>query len=139
MATKQLCVEEEAVICPICVDVFQDPVSLKCTHSLCNRCLQEYWNTQETLQCPVCRKHCSSDEPTMSLAFTSLCENFKSRKSTSPSGEICPEHDEKLKLFCFEDKQPICVVCFTSKKHKNHQCAPIVEAVEDLKVNLLGG
>ncbi|XP_062860022.1 zinc-binding protein A33 [Trichomycterus rosablanca] len=136
MATNQQCDLEQTVICPICCDVFRDPVSLKCSHSLCDQCLQEYWSTQETLQCPVCRKHCSRDEPTMSLAFTSLCENFQSRKSAPPSSDICPEHDEKLKLFCFEDKQPICVVCFTSKKHKNHQCAPIVEAVEDLKAEV---
>ncbi|KAL1275291.1 hypothetical protein QQF64_034914 [Cirrhinus molitorella] len=41
-----------------------------------------------------------------------------------------------LKLFCFEDQQPICVVCYTSKKHENHKCSPIDEAAGNLKGDL---
>ncbi|KAK2893128.1 hypothetical protein Q8A67_013116 [Cirrhinus molitorella] len=41
-----------------------------------------------------------------------------------------------LKLFCFEDQQPICVVCYTSKKHENHKCSPIDEAAGNLKENI---
>ncbi|XP_026859864.2 nuclear factor 7, brain [Electrophorus electricus] len=130
---------EEDFNCPICCDIFKGPVVLKCSHSLCEECLREYWGTQAVLQCPVCRKECSPDEPTRSLAFTSLCENFKNRKCAAAAVDICPEHDEKLKLFCFEDKQPICVVCYTSKKHKDHHCSPIVEAVEDLKAEVKSG
>ncbi|XP_072528555.1 E3 ubiquitin-protein ligase TRIM39 [Salminus brasiliensis] len=138
MATN-LSVSEHSVTCPICCEVFNEPVVLKCSHSFCEECLQRYWRVQEVLLCPVCRKQCSQDEPTRSLAFASLCGDLKSRKCSpfaAPPGDMCPEHEEKLKLFCFEDKQPICVVCYTSKKHKNHQCAPIVEAVEDLKAEV---
>ncbi|XP_076862955.1 nuclear factor 7, brain-like [Brachyhypopomus gauderio] len=127
---------EEDFCCPICCDIFKVPVVLKCSHSLCEECLREYWDTQLVLQCPVCRKECSADEPTRSLAFTNLCENFKNRKGTAPAVDVCPEHDEKLKLFCFEDKQPICVVCYTSKKHENHKCSPVVEAAKVLKEDL---
>ncbi|XP_076860705.1 zinc-binding protein A33-like isoform X2 [Brachyhypopomus gauderio] len=127
---------EEDFCCPICCDIFKVPVVLKCSHSLCEECLREYWDTQLVLQCPVCRKECSADEPTRSLAFTSLCENFKNRKGAASAVDVCPEHDEKLKLFCFEDKQPICVVCYTSKKHENHKCSPVVEAAKVLKEDL---
>ncbi|XP_017538576.1 nuclear factor 7, brain-like [Pygocentrus nattereri] len=139
MATTKVSISEESVSCPICCAVFKDPVALKCSHSFCEECLQQYWSIQEVLLCPVCRKECSRDEPTRSLAFSSLCENFKSREMATPAGDMCPEHDEKLKLFCFEDKQPVCVVCYTSKKHKNHQCAPIVEAVQELKAEVKSG
>ena len=46
----------------------------------------------------------------------------------------CNLHGEKLKLFCLVDKQPICVVCQSSKLHKSHECSPIEEAVLDCKV-----
>ncbi|XP_066524783.1 nuclear factor 7, brain-like [Hoplias malabaricus] len=128
---------EDNISCPICCEVFTSPVTLKCSHSFCGQCLQQYWSLQELLLCPVCRKQCVQDEPTMSLAFSSLCHNFKTRKSVRE--DWCREHEEKLKLFCFEDKQPICVVCYTSKKHKNHNCAPIVEAVEELKAEVKSG
>lgn len=125
---------EEDLTCVICCDVYIDPVTLKCSHSLCEKCLQEFWSTQDVIQCPVCRKECSPEEPTKSLAFKSLCESFKTRKPTAVPEDICQEHKEKLKLFCFEDKKPICVVCYTSKKHENHKCSPVEEAVVTVKV-----
>jgi len=125
---------EEDLTCLICCDVFTDPVTLKCSHSFCSECLQRFWSTQEELWCPVCRKKCSSDEPTKSLAFRALCESFKIRKPTADSGDVCPLHKETLKLFCFDDKKPICVVCYTSKKHENHKCSPVKEAAGNLKV-----
>ncbi|XP_016110198.1 zinc-binding protein A33-like isoform X1 [Sinocyclocheilus grahami] len=131
-----LSILEEDLTCLICCDVFTDPVTLKCSHSLCEKCLQRFWTTQDVPQCPVCRKECSHDEPTKSLAFRALCESFKKRKPTAVSGDVCPEHEEKFKLFCFVDKQPICVVCYTSKKHENHKCSPVDEAAGNLKEDL---
>ncbi|XP_067284362.1 zinc-binding protein A33 [Pseudorasbora parva] len=125
---------EEDMTCLICCDVFTDPVTLKCSHSLCSECLQRFWTTQKVPQCPVCRKECTHDEPTKSLAFRALCESFKTRKPTTDLGDICPLHGETFKLFCIDDKQPICVVCYTSKKHENHKCSPVEEAVGNLKV-----
>uniref|UniRef100_A0A9J7XUK4 Zinc-binding protein A33-like n=1 Tax=Cyprinus carpio carpio TaxID=630221 RepID=A0A9J7XUK4_CYPCA len=127
---------EEDLTCLICCDIFIDPVTLKCSHSLCEKCLQRFWTTQDVPQCPVCRKECSHDEPTKSLAFRALCETFKNRKPTAVSGDVCPEHKEELKLFCFKDQQPICVVCYTSKKHENHKCSPVDEAAGNLKEDL---
>uniref|UniRef100_A0A673K3G9 Tripartite motif containing 35-14 n=1 Tax=Sinocyclocheilus rhinocerous TaxID=307959 RepID=A0A673K3G9_9TELE len=127
---------EEDLTCLMCCDVFTDPVTLKCSHSLCEKCLQCFWTTRDVPQCPVGRKECSHDEPTKSLAFRALCESFKKRKPTAVSGDVCPEHKEALKLFCFEDQQPICVVCYTSKKHENHKCSPVDEAAGNLKDDL---
>ncbi|XP_016307612.1 zinc-binding protein A33-like [Sinocyclocheilus anshuiensis] len=127
---------EEDFTCLICCDVFTDPVTLKCSHSLCEECLQRFWTTQDVPQCPVCRKECSHDEPTKSLAFRALCESFKKRKPSAVSGDVCPEHEEKFKLFCFVDKLPICVVCYTSKKHEDHKCSPVNEAAGNLKEDL---
>ncbi len=127
---------EEDLTCLICCDIFTDPVTLKCSHSLCEECLQRFWRTQDVPQCPVCCKKCSHDEPTKSLAFRALCESSKKRKPTAVSGDVCPEHKEALKLFCFEDQQPICVVCYTSKKHENHKCSPVDEAAGNLKVGV---
>lgn len=127
---------EEDLTCLICCDVFTDPVTLKCSHSLCEKCLQHFWMTRDVPQCPVCQKECSQDEPTKSLAFRALCETFKKRKPSAVSRDVCPEHEEKFKLFCFVDQQPICVVCYTSKKHEDHKCSPVDEAAGNLKEDL---
>ncbi|XP_052410407.1 zinc-binding protein A33 isoform X4 [Carassius gibelio] len=135
MAEALSCFEEDFT-CIICCEVFTDPVTLKCSHSLCEKCLQRFWTTQDVPRCPVCRKECSHDEPTKSLAFRALCETFKKRKPSAVSGDVCPEHKEELKLFCFKDQQPICLVCYTSKKHEKHKCSPVDEAAGNLKRDL---
>ncbi|XP_041758452.1 nuclear factor 7, brain-like [Coregonus clupeaformis] len=59
-----------------------------------------------------------------------------SQKASAGSEVLCSLHSEKLKLFCQRDKQPICMVCQTSKKHKSHVCVPVDEAVQDYKEEL---
>ncbi|XP_063074078.1 zinc-binding protein A33-like [Engraulis encrasicolus] len=133
----------ENLTCTICHDIFTDPVSLKCSHTFCQECLRQYWKDRDVLLCPVCRKECSSEEPTQSLAFKDLCESVKIRSAVGlpvvQLDQLCPLHGEKVKLFCVEDKQSICVICHTSKRHKNHTCSPIEEVVEDLKQEIEGG
>ncbi|XP_064176648.1 zinc-binding protein A33-like [Anguilla rostrata] len=48
----------------------------------------------------------------------------------------CSLHGEKLLLFCEHDKEPLCLVCQTSKKHKKHSVCPVEEAALDLKEEL---
>ncbi|KAL0966921.1 hypothetical protein UPYG_G00302290 [Umbra pygmaea] len=52
---------------------------------------------------------------------------------TNSMDALCSLHHEHLKLFCQEDKQPVCLVCRDSKKHKSHDCVPIDEAALDIK------
>ncbi|XP_044186826.1 zinc-binding protein A33 isoform X2 [Thunnus albacares] len=58
------------------------------------------------------------------------------RQSSVEEKNNCNLHGEKLKLFCLVDKQPICVVCQSSKLHKTHDCSPLEEAVLDCKDEL---
>ncbi|XP_063069974.1 E3 ubiquitin-protein ligase TRIM7-like isoform X2 [Engraulis encrasicolus] len=49
---------------------------------------------------------------------------------------LCSLHSEKLKLFCLEDKQPLCVVCRDSSVHREHNCCPIEEGASRMKEGL---
>ncbi|XP_016422849.1 kinesin light chain-like isoform X1 [Sinocyclocheilus rhinocerous] len=124
--------------CPVCYEIFKDPVVLSCSHSVCKECLQQFWRTKETQECPVCRR-LSRHEPPLNLVLQNLCESFlMERKESRSSGseELCSLHSEKLKLFCLEDKQPVCLVCFTSQQHDNHKFRPISEVVSSYKEEL---
>ncbi|XP_030639298.1 tripartite motif-containing protein 35-like isoform X3 [Chanos chanos] len=130
---------EEDFSCPVCYDVFKDPVLLSCSHSVCKVCLQKFWEKKGTQECPVCRRRSSKPEPPANLVLKNLCEAFlqgKIQTASSGSEEFCSLHNEKLKLFCLEDKQPVCVVCQTSKKHTNHRFCPIDEAAHDSREEL---
>ncbi|XP_027021676.2 zinc-binding protein A33-like isoform X4 [Tachysurus fulvidraco] len=128
---------EEDFLCPVCFDMFRDPVLLSCSHSVCKTCLQIFWKMKESLECPICRRKSSKKEPPLNLALKKLCETFsKGRRSSAASDVICKLHNEKLKLFCLEDQQPVCVVCQTSRRHKNHKFCPIDEVLCDVKEDL---
>ncbi|XP_034751209.1 zinc-binding protein A33 [Etheostoma cragini] len=129
---------EEDLTCPICCDIFVDPVLLSCSHSFCRSCLKRYWETG-LRECPVCRKRASKAVPATNLALRNVCEALLTARRNSVLVEEkmnCNLHGEKLKLFCLVDKQPICVVCQSSKLHKSHDCSPIEEAVLDCKDEL---
>ncbi|KAJ8372936.1 hypothetical protein AAFF_G00275860 [Aldrovandia affinis] len=97
---------QEELSCPVCTEIFRDPVVLKCSHSFCKACLQKYWEQKER----------------------SL--------STAGSEELCSLHNQELKLFCLEDQALICVICQTSEKHENHKLQPVQEAAEEYKEKL---
>ncbi|XP_076852182.1 E3 ubiquitin-protein ligase TRIM35-like [Brachyhypopomus gauderio] len=130
---------EEEFSCPVCCDIFRDPVLLSCSHSVCKTCLQQFWETKGSQECPVCRRRSSRDEPPYNLVLKNLCEAFQAsriQRSSAGSEVLCSLHNEKLKVFCLEDQQPVCLVCQISKAHKTHDCCPVEEAVCEFKNKL---
>ncbi|XP_062391258.1 zinc-binding protein A33-like [Sardina pilchardus] len=137
MASKSF--SEEDFTCPVCCDVFKDPVLLLCSHSFCKVCLQQFWETKGSRECPVCRRKSSMENPPLNLHLRNLCETFLQERSprvSAGSKVLCSLHSEKLKLFCLEDKQPVCMVCRDSKKHTGHKFHPVDEAALDRKEEL---
>ncbi|XP_041707936.1 nuclear factor 7, ovary-like [Coregonus clupeaformis] len=140
--------------CPICCDIFKDPIILSCGHSFCKVCQQEYWAEKKPWKCPVCRRRfpIAMTAPPRNLALNDACEAFlqersqiasagsevqeRSQRASAGSEVLCSLHCEKFKLFCLKDKQPVCLVCRDSKVHKSHDCVPVDEAVQDLKEEL---
>ncbi|XP_062293322.1 E3 ubiquitin-protein ligase TRIM35-like isoform X2 [Scomber scombrus] len=125
--------------CPVCCDIFKDPVVLLCGHSFCKYCLQEWWR-QSTLQtCPVCKEIFPMAQPPRNLALRNLSDTLRqerSQRGSSGSKELCSLHGDKLKLFCQDDQELICLICRDAKKHKQHNFVPINEAAEDYRTKL---
>ncbi|XP_070815119.1 E3 ubiquitin-protein ligase TRIM39-like [Chaetodon trifascialis] len=124
---------EDDLTCSVCHDVFRDPVVLSCSHSFCKVCLKSWWRQKETRECPVCKRRSSKSEPPSNLALRNLCETFLQQRDQRASEALCSLHSEKLKLFCLDHQQPVCLVCRDSEKHSNHRFRPIDEAVRQHK------
>ncbi|KAM3878457.1 nuclear factor 7, brain-like [Diretmus argenteus] len=125
---------EEYLSCPVCKDIFKDPVLLTCSHSFCKVCLQEWWRRKPARECPVCRTTSSMSEPLRNLVLKNLCEAFlleRDQRASAESEVLCSLHTEKLKLFCLDHQQPVCLVCRDSENHTNHRFRPIDEAARD--------
>ncbi|XP_062390989.1 zinc-binding protein A33-like [Sardina pilchardus] len=134
---------EEDLTCPVCCDIYKNPVFLSCSHSVCKACLQQFWESKGHRECPYCRRKCSKGMYPPNMALRNLCETFvqeRSQRASAGSEVLCSLHSEKLKLFCLDDKQPVCYVCRDSIKHSNHQIRPVDEAAgahkEELKMKL---
>ncbi|XP_067442437.1 E3 ubiquitin-protein ligase TRIM39-like [Thunnus thynnus] len=130
---------ENDLSCPVCYDIFKDPVVLTCSHSFCKDCLQRWWRAKQVQECPVCKTVSGSNNPPRNLALKNLCEAFllkRDQRASTGSEDLCSLHSEKLKLFCLDHQQPVCVVCRDSKIHNNHRFRPIDEAAQDHKEEL---
>ncbi|XP_030257272.1 nuclear factor 7, brain-like isoform X1 [Sparus aurata] len=127
---------EEDLYCPVCQDVFREPVVLSCSHSFCKGCLKSWWREKRLNMCPVCKKISSTAEPPLNRALKNLCESFLQQRDQRASEDLCSLHSEKLKLFCLDHQQPVCLVCRDSEQHTNHRFRPINEAARQHKKKL---
>ncbi|XP_051852021.1 E3 ubiquitin-protein ligase TRIM7 isoform X4 [Antechinus flavipes] len=137
--------------CSICLELFQDPVSIECGHSFCRSCIARCWErpgipvspAPRALPCPQCREPARPSQlrPNRQLAGVA---SLLRRYSLSPSGDGdgegagslvsgCIQHGEPLKLYCQDDGRAICVVCDRAREHRAHAVLPLDEAVQEAK------
>ncbi|XP_058232298.1 zinc-binding protein A33-like [Hemibagrus wyckioides] len=129
MASKRSFSEDDFT-CPVCCDVFKEPVLLSCGHSACSSCVHRYWATNGRQECPLCRKR-SIRNPPINLALKNLCQAFM--KVRGDPETLCDMHREKLKLYCVNDGHAACLLCRDSGKHKQHCFIPVDEAASEQK------
>ncbi|KAL2080826.1 hypothetical protein ACEWY4_022679 [Coilia grayii] len=123
---------EEDLTCPVCTDIFKDPVVLSCSHSVCKVCVQQFWERKGSRECPVCKRRSSKDCPTQSFVLKTLCETFI--KKRGQTHVLCNVHKKQLALFCQDDKELVCQLCRDSKVHKDHKFSPVGKAATEVKV-----
>ncbi|XP_022616767.1 nuclear factor 7, brain-like [Seriola dumerili] len=119
---------EQDLCCPVCHGIFNDPVILSCRHSFCKDCLQSWWTDRVAHDCPICRKRSSMEFPLCNIVLKNLCEAFLQEREQRSSEALCSLHSEKLRLFCLDHQQPVCLVCRDSETHTDHRFRPIDEA-----------
>ncbi|XP_075066665.1 E3 ubiquitin/ISG15 ligase TRIM25-like [Mixophyes fleayi] len=74
--------------CSICLNIYTDPVTLRCGHNFCRVCIDRVLDTQEgsgVYTCPECRAECQ-ERPALQRNIT-LCNIVGSFLSTRPDQE----------------------------------------------------
>ncbi|XP_067830180.1 zinc-binding protein A33-like [Heptranchias perlo] len=129
----------EEAICPICLDLFTDPVILECGHNFCRSCIAQCCEQKETNSCPECGEEFPERNFRVNRALVNLAEKARKLKLNPEEKESklhCEEHQEEVKLFSETDKKLICCTCRDAREHRDHRFMPIKEAVEIYKDQL---
>ncbi|XP_073712845.1 tripartite motif-containing protein 16-like isoform X1 [Misgurnus anguillicaudatus] len=111
MAEASISVDQDQLICSICLDLLKDPVAIPCGHSYCMSCITNYWNQDDqkrNYSCPQCRQTFTK-RPVLNknVVITEMVEILKKTKRKA----ACPDH-------CFAEAGDVkCDVC-TERKHK---------------------
>lgn len=128
---------EDDFSCPVCCDIFREPLLLTCSHSICKSCLHTFWQQRGAPECPICRGVSSTPEPPVNIVLHNMCQAVLKERNRRMSVEmegLCSIHREALTLFCVKDQRPICTKCKNSRLHSRHTVCSIHEASQDLKV-----
>ncbi|XP_077129974.1 nuclear factor 7, brain-like isoform X1 [Ranitomeya variabilis] len=125
----------EELTCLLCSELFKYPVMVECGHNFCRNCIDKAWDGQESFTCPDCKEVITDKRYTTNRALANLVKKTVGTSSSSLTpakpklAENCPEHDERLKLYCKDDGTLSCVICRDSLKHASHNFLPILDAV----------
>ncbi|XP_048050909.1 tripartite motif containing 35-1 [Megalobrama amblycephala] len=130
---------EADLSCPVCTELFINPVLLSCGHSFCRQCINDHWTSSRSRNCPVCRQ-VSPQQPVSNLSLRNTCESYLREQNTRKErdgGQECQIHGEKIELFCRTDEQAICATC-KKHEHKWHKTLSLQQAVRQRKGKLKG-
>ena len=145
------CSEVDLINCPVCFEEYREsgnniPRILPCTHTVCQKCVEELLQNKE-LQCPECRVKHPASKGILSFpqnkyilshirALSGIAKNGSSpiqaqhyqNSESSPiqSYEICQKHNKALNLFCNRNECQVaicrqCMVYF----HTDHDVKDI--------------
>ncbi|XP_040279524.1 E3 ubiquitin-protein ligase TRIM50 isoform X1 [Bufo bufo] len=130
----RLPVLENQLTCPICLEVFKDPVMLQCGHSYCRHCLLGLMKESHIhLLCPVCRQEVDYSSSPPNVSLNHLIETLKILSEEQTTAEMCPNHNNPLCLYCEQDQEVICGLCGTIGDHRQHSVTPLTSVYSRMK------
>lgn len=88
---ERLTVSDENT-CPICMDVYEEPIVLPCVHMFCGSCYMDWVKNSKKYNCPTCRQPV---DPSKLMHIAHKCENEAST-SNAPVRKEDPSKSEVL-------------------------------------------
>ncbi|XP_045704771.1 LOW QUALITY PROTEIN: tripartite motif-containing protein 72-like, partial [Phyllostomus hastatus] len=121
--------------CPLCLQLFDAPVTAECGHSFCRACLSRAAGesaADRTAPCPCCQAPTGRPQ--------ALSTNLQLARLVEGLAQVlqghCEEHLDPLSIYCKQDRALVCGVCASLGSHRGHRLLPAAEAHARLKTQL---
>lgn len=108
---------EETLTCPVCLDLFDDPRLLPCSHTFCGKCLHSTRTNRSLISCPLCRAHVLGQILPVNRIVSALVEQFREGNRSIPIHAKCYDCKSyhKLEICCH------CDTLLCTKCHHRHE------------------
>ncbi|XP_073166609.1 tripartite motif-containing protein 10-like isoform X1 [Lepidochelys kempii] len=127
---------QEETMCPICLEYLTDPVTMDCGHNFCQGCISTYcdkWEGYGPLECPVCRDRIQKGNLRPNWQLGNIVGKIRQLELNPSKENLCETHQEKLNLFCEEDREAVCVACWRSPQHRSHRVLLMEDTAQKYK------
>ncbi|XP_030827350.1 E3 ubiquitin-protein ligase TRIM11-like isoform X3 [Camarhynchus parvulus] len=122
--------------CPLCLDVFEQPVLTACGHSFCGQCLAGVLgDPPRPAACPQCRARLQPGSQRPNRALGNVAGLARSLEEVAARPR-CPQHGKALALFCEPCAALLCAPCRDGPEHGRHRVRPAEEAARELRETL---
>uniref|UniRef100_A0A3B4YD12 E3 ubiquitin-protein ligase TRIM39-like n=1 Tax=Seriola lalandi dorsalis TaxID=1841481 RepID=A0A3B4YD12_SERLL len=108
---------EDQFLCSVCLDVFNEPVSIPCGHNFCKTCITKHWEGKNQCHCPLCNKKFNKGlKLCVNTGFREVVQNFKKHCVISTTnvpvkpGEVPCDFCLGIKFKAYKT----CLVCLAS-------------------------
>ncbi|XP_047199659.1 nuclear factor 7, ovary-like [Hippoglossus stenolepis] len=145
MAASSCGLSQDQFVCPICLDVFTDPVATPCGHNFCKNCITQHWAVNIPCRCPMCKEvFYTRPELRVNTLISQMAAQFK---QTQPEPTCVTAEDVSCDVCTGTKLKALksCLVCLASycgthlEPHltvlglKKHQ---LIHPVENLQVRM---
>ncbi|CAM4638002.1 unnamed protein product [Lepidochelys olivacea] len=127
---------QEETMCPICLEYLTDSMTMDCGHNFCQGCISTYcdkWEGYGPLECPVCRDRIQKGNLRPNWQLGNIVGKIRQLELNPSKENLCETHQEKLNLFCEEDREAVCVACWRSPQHRSHRVLLMEDAAQKYK------
>ncbi len=119
---------QDEFLCPVCLDLLKDPVTIQCGHSYCKSCITDCWDQEDekrVYSCPQCRQT-FSPRPALfkNVVFAEVVEKLKKTKLSADcyagtgdvQCEICTGRKYKAVKSCL-----VCLESYCQTHFERHE------------------